>query len=320
MTTLLTEDEVASLVSMDDAVDVVEASFERLGTGADVNRPRDRVRSPGLRLQMMGGACPELGVSGAKLYTTASEGTRFLVVLFDQETGRPSCLIEADELGRLRTGAASGVATEYLARADATRVGIIGTGHQASTQLEAVAAVREIEAVSAYSRSPDRRERFAETMDDRLRADVVPVEDAATAVSEADILITITTSSEPVFEAAELPPGVHINAAGSNSIARQELPTRTVVGADRLVVDSRAQARREAGDFVTAMELGLVSWENVRELGDVVAGYAPGREAAEETTVFDSLGLAVQDVSLGALALERAVAQGAGRSVPLFEE
>ncbi len=320
MVTLLTEEDIASLLSMDDAVDVIERTFERLGEGEDVNRPRDRVRSPGLRLQLMGGACPALGVSGAKIYNTTREGTRFLVALFDQETGRPRGLIEADELGRLRTGAASGVATRHLARDDATRVGIIGTGHQAEGQLEAVAAVRELETVKAFSRTPEHREAFAETMADRIRTDVVPVDDAAAAVADVDVLITITSSSEPVFEDEHLDDGVHVNAAGSNSIARQELPTRTVVGADRIVVDSEAQARAEAGDLVTAMEIGLVSWEAVRELGDVVAGYAPGRESSEDTTVFESLGLAVQDVSLGALALERAEEQGVGRDVPLFEE
>lgn len=320
MTTLLTEADVASLLSMDDAVEVIEDTFERLGTGADVNRPRDRVRSPGLRLQLMGGSCPALGVSGVKIYTTAREGTRFVVALFDQETGRPSGLIEADELGRLRTGAASGVATRHLARDDAARVGIIGTGHQAVTQLEAVDAVCSLEQVTAYSRTPESRAAFVETMADRIRTEVVPVDDAAEAVSDIDILITITSSTDPVFEDEHLAEGVHINAAGSNSIARQELPTRTVVGADRLIVDSAEQARIEAGDFVTAMELGLVSWENVHELGDVVAGYAPGRERAADITVFESLGLAVQDVSLGALALERAEAEGIGTDVSLFED
>lgn len=319
MPTLLTEADVKSLLSIDDAVSVIEDTFDRLGHGSDVNRPRDRVRSPGLRLQLMGASCPELGVSGTKVYTTSREGTRFLITLFDQESGRPVGLIEGDELGRLRTGAASGVATKYLARDDAARVGIIGTGHQAATQLEAVAAVRDIEAVNAYSRSADNREAFAETMTERLDADVAPVETATAAVSEADILITITAATDPVFEDEHLPEGVHINAAGSNSIARQELPTRTVVGADRLVVDSTEQAKLEAGDFLTAMELGFVSWENVRELGDLVAGYAPGRDSADDVTIFESLGLAAQDVALGALALERAEAEGVGRSVPLFD-
>lgn len=319
MPTLLTEADVKSLLSIDDAVSVIEDTFDRLGHGSDVNRPRDRVRSPGLRLQLMGASCPELGVSGTKVYTTSREGTRFLITLFDQESGRPVGLIEGDELGRLRTGAASGVATKYLARDDAARVGIIGTGHQAATQLEAVAAVRDLEAVNVYSRSADNRESFAETMTERLDADVAPVEAAAAAVSEADILITITSATDPVFEDEHLAEGVHINAAGSNSIARQELPTRTVVGADRLVVDSKEQAKLEAGDFLTAMELGFVSWENVRELGDLVAGYAPGRDSADDVTIFESLGLAAQDVALGALALERAEAEGVGRSVPLFD-
>lgn len=320
MTVLLTEEDVASLVSMDDAVDVIEASFERLGSGDDVNRPRDRVRSPGLRLQLMGASCPDLGVSGAKIYNTTREGTRFLVVLFDQESGRPRGIIEAGELGRLRTGAASAVATKYIARDDATRVGVIGTGFQAGAQLEAVATVCDLASVKVYSRTPERRTAFADEMSDLLSTTVTPVTDPAGAVSDIDVLITITSATDPVFDHSDLDTPVHINAVGSNSLARQELPTRTVVEADRIIVDSKEQARTEAGDFVTAMELGLVSWENVRELGDIVAGFGPDRDGTDDITVFESLGLAVEDVSLGALALERAKEHTVGREIPLFRD
>lgn len=319
MATLLTEEDVESLLSMEDAVDTVEKTFERLGHGKDVNRPRERVRSPGLRLQLMGGSCPELGYSGAKIYNTSREGTRFFVVLFDQQTGMPRGLIEADVLGLLRTGAASGVATKHMSREDATTAGVIGTGHQAVGQLEAMAEVRDLDQVKVYSRTPENREEFAETMSDRIGVDVTPVESSEEAVSDVDILTTITSSTDPVFDDEHLADGVHINAAGSNAIVRQELPTRTVVGADRIAVDSKEQARTEAGDFVTAMEIGLVSWGGISEFGDVVAGHAPGRESDTDKTIFESLGLAVQDVSLGALALERAEKEGIGQNVPLFE-
>lgn len=319
MARLLTEHDVESVLTMEAAVSTIEDTFARLGEGSDVNEPRERVNSPHCRLQYLGGACPELGYAGMKIYNTTREGTRFLNYIIDEETGRPAGLIESDVLGRYRTGAASGVATDHLARPDASRVGIIGTGTQAPTQLEAVAAVRDLDSVNVYSSTPENREAFAETMSERIDADVNPVASAEAALDAVDIVITITSSSEAVFDDDAIDPGVHINAAGSNSLARKELPTRTVVGADRLVVDSKEQAKKEAGDFVTALELGLISWGQVRELGDVVAGYAPGRTDESDVTIFESLGIAVQDVALSAYVLEQAAEADLGESVPLFE-
>lgn len=319
MTVLLTEEDVASLLTMETAVESIEASFTRLGQGADVNEPRTRVNSPHCRLQYLGGASPELGYAGIKVYNTTREGTRFLNYIIDEQSGKPVGLIESDTLGRFRTGAASGVATKYLAREDANTVGIIGTGGQAPTQLEAVCAVRDIDEIFAFSRTEEDREEFAEQMSENLSIPVHPVETATNAVEPADIVITITSSSSAVFDDADIQPGTHINAAGSNSLARKELPTRTVVGADRIVVDSKEQARREAGDFVTALELGFISWGQIRELGDVVAGFAPGRPADDSVTIFESLGIAVQDIALSATVLELAEEVGVGEHVPLFE-
>lgn len=320
MARFLTEEDVSSILTMDDTIEVIEDTFRRLGEGSDVNRPRDRVNSPHCRLQLLGGACPEIGYAGAKIYNTTREGTRFLNYVIDEETGRPAGLIESDVLGRYRTGAASGVATDYLARPDAETVGIIGTGGQAPTQLEAVCAVRDVTEVRAYSRTAEHREAFAERMTERLDVTVTAVDSSAAAVSGADVLITITSSSNAVFDDEDLDPGTHINAAGSNSLARKELPTRTVVGADRLVVDSKEQAHREAGDFVTGLELGFISWGQIRELGDVIAGYAPGREEDEDVTLFESLGIAVQDVAISAHVLAVAEEEGVGTEIPLFAE
>lgn len=320
MPRILSEQDIESLLSIDDALEAVESAYKGLGTGDNTNNPRNRVNSPGSRLQLMGGACPESGLTGAKIYNTGESGTQFLVAVFAESGGELRGIIEADVLGRLRTGAASGVATDQLAREDATTMGIIGTGSQARSQVRAVAAVRDLESVSAYSRTPENREAFAAEMDDELDVTVGAVDSASDAVAGADIVTTITSSTGSVFDNEDIEEGTHINAAGSNSLARQEIPTRTVVGADRLVVDSVEQAKAEAGDFVTALELGFVTWEGVREIGDVIAGYAPGRTDASDVTLFNSLGLAVQDVSLAATALDYAEEQHVGQIVPMFDE
>jgi ornithine cyclodeaminase/alanine dehydrogenase-like protein (mu-crystallin family) len=318
MPTILSEREVGTLLTIEDALDAVESAFEGLGTGENTNQPRRRVNSPGSRLQLMGAACPGVDGTGAKVYNTSGGETRFLVAVFDESTGGLRGLLEADTLGRLRTGAASGVATDYLAREDATSLGLIGTGSQAGDQVRAVASVRDIEVVRAYSSTLEHRESFAAEMDEELDATVEAVDSAAETVGDADIVTTITSSTESVFDDEDIGDGVHINAVGSNSLVRQEIPTRTVVGADRLVVDSLDQAKLEAGDLTTALELGYVTWEGIHELGDVVAGHAPGRRDDSEVTLFESLGLAAQDVSLAVRALEYAESEHVGLDVSMF--
>jgi len=320
MPRILSEQDVESLLTMEDALEAVKSAYEGLGTGENINNSRNRVNSPGSRLQLMGGACPDAGFTGAKIYNTGKAGTQFLVTVFDESEGQLRGLIEADILGRLRTGAASGVATDYLAREDATTMGIIGTGSQARSQTWAVAAVRDLESVWAFSRTPEHREEFATEMDDEFDATVEPADSAGDAISGADIVTTITSSTDSVFDDEDIDEGTHINAAGSNSLARQEIPTRTVVGADRIVVDSIEQAKEEAGDFLTALELGFVTWEGIQEIGDVIAGHAPGRSDASDVTLFNSLGLAVQDVSLAATVLDYAEDQDVGQEVSMFDK
>src|SRR5689334_13022433 len=218
MPILLTEQDVTELLTMEDALAAVESVFKLQATGEATNEPRRRVRTQGAVLMTMSGAVANFtefkGLLGLKAYTVARGTARFYVSLFDATTGELLALIEGDKLGQMRTGAASGVATKYLARQDAKTVGIFGTGWQAQSQLAAVCAVRQIEAVKVYSRTPERREQFSQEMAAQLNlANIRPVE-RPEAAADADILITITSSREPVVEGAWLQAGTHINAAG----------------------------------------------------------------------------------------------------------
>jgi len=242
-----------------------------------------------------------------------------VVLLFHAESGELLAIIEADRLGRLRTGAATGLATRYLARPDARVVGMIGAGRQAATQLMAVCAVRPIAEARVYSPTPERRAAFAHRMRETLGIPVQAVERPEAAVEGADILITITSAREPVLRGAWLRPGVHLNAAGSNALLRRELDEEAIARADLIVIDSRAQGQIEAGDFLEPLERGRLQWERVYELRDVVAGRV-GRAHPEQITLFKSLGIALEDVAVAAVAYERARAQGAGERIRFLED
>jgi ornithine cyclodeaminase/alanine dehydrogenase len=266
-------------------------------------------------LQVMPAAVPEVGLMGLKAYTVTRRGARFVVLLFDAHSGAPAALIEADRMGQIRTGAASGVATRHLARPDARVVGCYGTGWQAATQLEAVCAVRAVRRIQVFGRDAERRRRFAEDTARRLGVEVVPVERPEDAAAGADILVTITASKTPVLRGVWIEPGAHINAAGSNALDRAELDVEAVRRAALIAVDSKAQAQLECGDLVEPIGQGLIRWEDVRELGEIIAGTAPGRPAPDAVTLFESQGLAMQDVAVGARVLERARRESVGREV-----
>jgi len=302
----LREADVATLAGMDDVIDAVERGFREYGAGRAVNRPRQRVAVDGGTLYVMAAGLPAWGVFGLKSYAVTRGGRRVIALLYSAEDGQLLAVMEAEELGRLRTGAASGVATRYLARADAGAVGILGTGFQARTQLQAIARVRPVALVKAYSRTPARREAFAEEMVDALGAEVVAVDSAEEAVADVDIIVTITSAREPVLRGAWLRPGVHVNAAGSNTAGRRELDAEAVGRAARVVVDARDQAMIEAGDLLGPVETGGLSWDQVEELGPIVAGSAPGRRSDDEVTLFESQGIALEDVATMHLIYTRA--------------
>lgn len=306
MALFLREADVAALVGMDDVIDVVERGFREYGAGRAVNRPRQRVAVDGGTLNVMAAGLPAWGVFGLKSYAVTRDGRRFVSLLYSAESGQLLAMMEAEGLGRLRTGAASGVATRYLAREDAGTVGILGTGAQARTQLQAIARVRPVALVKAYSRTTARREAFADDMVQELGAEVVAVDSPEEAVAEVDIIVTITPTRDPVLRGAWLRPGVHINAAGSNAAGRRELDEEAVGRAARVVVDARDQAMVEAGDLLAPIRAGRLSWEQVEELGPIVAGTAPGRRSNEEITLFESQGIALEDVATMSLIYTRA--------------
>jgi ornithine cyclodeaminase/alanine dehydrogenase-like protein (mu-crystallin family) len=317
MALVLTESDVTQLLPMSLALEAVEEVFRWQGEGKLTNRPRVRLPVPGGLLHVMPAALPEARVMGLKAYATVRGGAKFVVLLFSAESGGLLAVIEADKLGQMRTGAASGVATKHLARADADRVGCYGTGWQARSQLEAVCAVRRVREVRVFGRDPGRRARFAEEMAQALGAAVIPVDRPEAAAREAAVLVTITSSRTPVLEGRWIAPGAHVNAAGSNALQRAELDVEAVRRASLVVTDSLEQARLECGDLVAALEQGVIRWEDVHELGEVVAGRHPGRTRDDEVTLFESQGVAMEDVAVAARLVARARERGVGTEIPI---
>lgn len=311
----INEDQVGGLLSMEEALRAVEQAFSGLGKRQAVNIPRTRVRLPGHTLHVMSGGLPALNLTGLKAYTTTRSGAKFVVLLFREDTGEPLAAIEADRLGQMRTGAASGVATKYMAREDASSVGVIGTGWQARSQLAAVSGVRAVTSVKAFGRDRSRREAYCREMSEVLGVPVQPADTARACVEEVDVVITITSAAQPVLEGAWLAPGTHVNAAGSNALVRSEIDAETVRRARVVAVDSREQAKVECGDLLEPVEKGILHWDRVHELADVVAGHVPGRIEPADITLFESQGLAVEDVAVAAVIYERAKAEGVGQRI-----
>ena len=264
----------------------------------------------------MSAASEGLGVMGHKAYAAVrGHPIRFYMHLCSSETGELLSVMEAGRLGQVRTGAASGVATKYMAREDASTVGIIGSGFQARSQLEAVHSVRPVSRARVFSRTPERRERFAERMSARLGIEIEAAESAEECVKDSDIVITITSASRPVLEGGWLSPGTHVNAAGANHWMRRELDGAAVGRCDVIVTDDVEQAKLECGDLLYPVERGAIRWEQVRNLSDVVAGRTPGRRSGDDVTLFESQGLALQDIAVGARVYRLALERGVGSEV-----
>lgn len=320
MALLLTERDVESLLTMDVALQAVEASFRALAQASAVNHPRRRLPLRDGTLHYMASVLPGHDAFGLKVYPSTRMGVQFLILLYRYETGRLLALIEGDFLGRMRTGAASGVATRYMARADSKVLGLIGAGGQARTQVQAVcAAVNTIERVLVYSRQPEKRAAFVEAMQGLVSAEVLAVDHPRAAIERADVVVTMTTSSTPVFEGAWLRPGTHINAAGSNHLKRREIDGETVRRASRIAVDMLEQAKMESGDLASAVAEGLITWESVIEFADIVNGKTPGRRSVEEITLFESHGLSAWDIATAARVYDLAMQNGVGRAVEIFQ-
>ncbi len=317
MALFLDEQQVTELLSMEMAIATVEEALKQQGLGTAVNNPRTRVRLPTGQLHMMGGALPTLGAWGYKAYTAVKGQARFHVMLYSSETGELLAMLQADRLGQMRTGAASGVATKYMARPDATTVGIFGTGWQARAQLEAVCAVRKIQRIKAFGRDAGRRHAFCTEMSRQLGVSVEPAATPEDAVKGMDVVITATNARDPVFDGKWLEPGAHINAIGSNALIRREIDETAVRRSALIVVDSREQARIECGDLLGPLERGIIHWGQIRELGDVVAGLISGRRSTSDITLFESHGLVIWDLATAMAVYQAARSKGVGRALDL---
>jgi ornithine cyclodeaminase/alanine dehydrogenase-like protein (mu-crystallin family) len=305
----LTEADVEALLSPADAVAAVEDSFRRLASGEVVNRPRYRVVTEGVSLAVMSAVDAALRLAGVKTYAVSSAGIPFVVTLFDTNAGELAAVIEADRLGQLRTGAASGVAAKFLALEGATSLGIIGCGWQAESQVRCIReAVPTIDHVVAYCRTEQSLQEFCS------RLDAEPGESHRDP-AEQDVVVTATTSNDPVLRGEWLRPGALVCAMGANDRRRRELDTAVLERASFVCCDSVDQAKLESGDLIEPIEQGVLDWLEVHELQEVVAGEVQGRQADDDIVIFKSNGLAAWDVAAAARTLELARGQGKGTSL-----
>jgi ornithine cyclodeaminase/alanine dehydrogenase-like protein (mu-crystallin family) len=306
MTLYLTEEDVEAVLTIGDALEAVEGSFRRQAAGEIENHPRDRLRLEDGRLAVMAAVDLGLGVAGVKTYAAGAGGMKFVVVLFHASRHDVLAVIEADQLGRLRTGAASGVAAKHLAREGAASLGVIGCGHQAKTQVAAIrAALPDVATTVVYCRDAGRRQAFANAVG----------AEAAESNQEAaaqDIVVTITTSKDPVLRGEWLRPGALVCAAGANIARSRELDNAVLERAAFVCCDSRENARLESGDLIEPVAQGVLDWLEVHELAEVVAGDVSGRQSDDDIVVFKSNGIAAWDVAVGAAVLALARERGLG--------
>jgi ornithine cyclodeaminase/alanine dehydrogenase-like protein (mu-crystallin family) len=312
----LTEADVNGLLTMDLALDALDEVFKARAAGEVGNIPRARLPLGSGSYNIMAASWVTKGVVGHKSYTGGKGGATFHVMIYDASGDGLLAVMEAGRLGQVRTGAASGLATRYMARPDASVVGVIGAGYQAETQVEAVARARNVSEVRVFSRTAERREAFAKSMSERLQIPMRPVDTAAAAAEGADILIAITNSFEPVITADMLAPGMHVNAAGGNSWMRRELETAAVARADVIATDDIEQARIECGELIRAADTGHFSWDSLVRLDRIVAGQRAGRESANQVTLFESQGVAFEDVAVAERLYKLALGRGVGTELP----
>ena len=319
MTLHISESEVRRVFTMPMAFEAVEDVCLKQAAGEVLVHARRRFEFPGGRFfHYMAAADHGANLVATKQYTYVNGRLTFIVSLYSMETGELLALIEGDFLGQRRTGAASGVATKYLARPGAKTAAIIGTGAHARTQLEAIALARKLESVAVYGRDVGRREEYASEMSGRLEIPVRAAASSADAVRGAEIVCAATTASQPVLFGADLSPGTHVNAIGANHVRKRELDDEAVLRADVVVVDSIEQSRQEAGDLVLGFATDGARWDGVLELAQVVAGKAAARRSESQVTLFKSNGIAAWDLAAATRVYAEVTKRKMGHSLPLW--
>ena len=317
MAIFLSENDVKQLLTVEMAMEGVESAHRDLSLGLAQDTPRARTRLPQTVLHILQGALPAQGVIGYKAYTTNRSGNRFLVHLFDSASGVLQAIIEADYLGMIRTGAASGVAAKWLARPESRVAGVFGSGWQAEGHVRAICASLPLRQVKVFGRNPEKLAAFCGRLQVATGVEIVPTVSAEATVCDSDLLGTVTTATLPLFDADWLEPGMHINAAGSNALIRQELSEAAVRRCAVVCVDAVPTALAEAGDLLPLLEKGRLHARQLVELGDVLISQRAGRQNPDEITLFESQGMAIQDLAVGVRVLAAARERGLGVVLPL---
>ncbi|SDR05233.1 ornithine cyclodeaminase family protein [Natronobacterium texcoconense] len=317
-TLFLSSDEIDGLATPEAYVEAVRDGYRQVGEGAPAH-PRQKFRrsDPDGMFTSYAALLPETGAMGGYMYGAGfgAGDAWFVTPLFDAESGEPLALLDGASMNPFKTGAAGAVAVDELASEDATTLAVIGSGSQARGQLHTTATVREFEEVRVYSPTRENREAFAEEFDQLLEATVTPVDSSADAISGSDVVITATKSKEPVFDGDNLDSGTHVTAMGQYEEGSHEIDVRTVERST-YVPDLRERATFDAGAFLAALEEGAITEEHVHaELGEVVAGNAPGRTSDDEITVFDSGGTGIETVAAAHMLYERAREQDLGSTI-----
>ena len=324
MPLLLTEQDVGQLLTMENAIDAVEEAFRLWYQGEATMEPRFTAKAPSTPGKhfirwLMPCTMYGLDVMGAKLLIGATPGTEprqganFVVLLFDARDGSLMAMVEGIELSRIRTGAVTAVGTKYLSRERSDTLGVFGSGEYAPMQLVGVCAVRPIKRVKVFSPTPEHRLQFARDMESLIEREVIPVDTSQEAVVDSDIIVTVTNSTNPVFDGAHLRPGTHIVAAGSSIPHHRETDDLTI-RRSKIVVEYLDQALREAGDLVIPMNNGVIGRQDIyAEITEIIAGAKPGRVSDEEITLFKFNGIAIEDVACAMKVYQRAQERGIGQ-------
>ncbi|MBI3041264.1 MAG: ornithine cyclodeaminase family protein [Betaproteobacteria bacterium] len=322
MALLLREEEVRDLLTMAGAIEALEDAFRALARGEASNFPRQRCTRPGVALNVLSAISQALDAAGIKCYPIVRQdvtvGSSFTMLVYRISSGALIGVLEANRLGQVRTGAASAVAMKRLARVNSGIMTLFGTGWQAESQLEAAAHVLpELSVVNVLGRSLEKTRQFCAVMGERLNLRLIAARDHEAAVREADVVTTVTGSSEPVFDGRWLRRGVHVNAVGSNYPEKRELDSAAVTLADVIVVDDKTVAGMECGDLLAQGVRETLDWNAVRSLAHVVGGIAPGRTSQDEITIFESHGIGIEDLAVASHVLEEAERRGVGVPIPL---
>lgn len=312
MALFLKDEDVAQCVTMDAMLEAIESMQRQYGDGQAHNMTRRKIIADSGMLSVMGGGLFHQGLLGVKTYTVVKGAYSFQVSLYDANTGELLLYTQANRLGQLRTGATTGVAVKHLANPEDATVGIIGTGGQAPTQLEALSKVRGIKKIKAYSRTQERREEFARRMTDTMGVEVSAVTSNEDAVRDCDIVLCIAATMDPVVEAAWLKDGSTLIGAGPTTWRAREVDEAVITRAGKLIVDSTEQAAIEAGDLCSAVDKGIIQWSKVHELRHVVSGAVTGRDSNDQVVYAKIMGTGVADVAAAKLAYDSAKAAGLG--------